>query len=85
LLDDKQDREVIHLKKQYGYPLTILQFEKNISMPQKIELNKMLLHNNVKDRKVVVVSIVGAFRKGKTVFLNYCLRYLYANVCGFSF
>lgn len=33
----------------------------------------------MKDRKVVVVSIVGAFRKGKSFFLDYCLRFLYGN------
>ena len=43
-------------------------------------LNKMLLNDEVKDRKIVVVSIVGAFRKGKSFLLDYFLRYMYTNV-----
>lgn len=40
----------------------------------------IFLHPDVADRKVVVISIVGALRKGKSFFLNYCLRFMYANV-----
>lgn len=47
--------------------------------------NSTLLHPEVQYRKVVVVSIVGAFRSGKSFFLDYCLRYLYANVSEFIF
>jgi hypothetical protein len=43
-------------------------------------LRKMLEHSDVKNRKVVAFSIIGAYRKGKSFFLNYCLRFLYANV-----
>lgn len=43
-------------------------------------LEKMLLHPEVKDRRIVAVSIIGAFRRGKSFVLNYGLRYLYANV-----
>lgn len=43
-------------------------------------LDEILLHPDVEDRQIVVISIVGAFRKGKSYFLNYCLRFLYANV-----
>lgn len=43
-------------------------------------LEKMLLHPDVKDRKIVAVSIIGAFRRGKSFVLNYGLRFLYANV-----
>ena len=43
-------------------------------------LKEVLLHPDVQNRKVVVLSIVGAYRRGKSFFLNYCLRYLYGNV-----
>lgn len=44
------------------------------------KLDEILLHPEVKDRKIVVVSIVGAFRKGKSFLMDYCLRYMYGNV-----
>jgi hypothetical protein len=43
-------------------------------------IDKLFMHPEVKDRNVVILSIVGAFRKGKSFLLDYCLRYLYANV-----
>lgn len=54
-----------------------LQFNQNTV--QDLFMNPKLI-----DRNVVVFSIVGAFRKGKSFLLNYVLRYLYSNV-SFSF
>ncbi|XP_070497363.1 uncharacterized protein [Chironomus tepperi] len=42
-------------------------------------LKNMFLHADVKNRKIVAFSIIGAYRKGKSFFLDYCLRYLYAH------
>lgn len=42
---------------------------------QNLFLNPLLA-----DRKVVIFSIIGAFRKGKSFLMNYVLRYMYANV-----
>ena len=62
-------------------PITALKFSnENNAILNLTEINKMLNHSKVKDRKIVVFSIVGGFRKGKSFFLDYCLRYLYANV-----
>ena len=44
------------------------------------DLTKVLLDPRVKDNKVVVLSVAGAFRKGKSFLLNFCLRYLQAEV-----
>ncbi|GFX08745.1 atlastin-2 [Trichonephila clavipes] len=41
-------------------------------------LESILLAENVRDKKVVVVSVSGAFRKGKSFLLDFCLRYLNA-------
>ncbi|KAH6923379.1 hypothetical protein HPB50_000506 [Hyalomma asiaticum] len=41
----------------------------------KQELERILLAANVKDKPVAVVSIIGAFRKGKSFLLNFLLRY----------
>jgi hypothetical protein len=43
-------------------------------------LSRVLLHPKVKDRKVVVLSVAGAYRKGKSFLLDFFLRYLYAKV-----
>jgi len=68
-------------KHAFGKPLNILKFtEDGKVLIDSKELERMLLHREVKNRKVVVASIIGAFRKGKSFFLDYCLRYLYANV-----
>uniref|UniRef100_L7M063 GB1/RHD3-type G domain-containing protein n=1 Tax=Rhipicephalus pulchellus TaxID=72859 RepID=L7M063_RHIPC len=40
------------------------------------ELKRILLAPNVKDKPVAVVSIMGAFRQGKSFLLNFLLRYL---------
>lgn len=43
-------------------------------------LSKILLHQEIRDRNVVVIAISGAFRKGKSFLLDYLLRYMYKNV-----
>ncbi|XP_039283438.1 atlastin, partial [Nilaparvata lugens] len=39
-------------------------------------LTTILLHPDVKDRSVVIVSVAGAFRKGKSFILDFFLRYM---------
>lgn len=43
-------------------------------------LKRILEVDNIKDHDVVVVSIAGAFRKGKSFLMNFFLKYLYAQV-----
>lgn len=44
------------------------------------DLTKLILKDNIKNRDVVIVSVAGAFRKGKSFLLDFFLRYLYARV-----
>ncbi|GLH06419.1 Atlastin [Gryllus bimaculatus] len=41
-------------------------------------LQKILLQTSIKDKNVVLVSVAGAFRKGKSFLLDFFLRYLHA-------
>ncbi|CEF71458.1 Atlastin [Strongyloides ratti] len=40
-------------------------------------LNSILKHNAIQNKKIVIVGIAGAFRKGKSFLLNFFLEYLY--------
>ena len=44
------------------------------------DLTRIILQDNIRNRDVVIVSVAGAFRKGKSFLLDFFLRYLYARV-----
>lgn len=70
-----------HVKHLYGKPENILKFLPNNKVENYLEpIERLLQHKDVKNRKIVAFSIIGAYRRGKSFFLDYCLRYLYSNV-----
>lgn len=69
---------------ELGVPLQIICIankEEDGKIIHELELNKenlekIMLHPEVKDRPIVIVSIAGAFRKGKSFLLGFILKYL---------
>lgn len=64
-------------------PIQIVTPVNNTFQLELNELKHILEADEIKDRHVVVVSIAGAFRKGKSFLLNFFLKYLYAQVRSF--
>lgn len=64
-----------------GEPVQIVSPAKNNSFHLNLNnLRQILETDEIKSRHVVVVSIAGAFRKGKSFLLSLVLRYLDAQV-----
>lgn len=59
------------------HPIQIVKAKGKHSFDLDMEaLKEVLLSEEVIDRKVVVLSVAGAFRKGKSFLLDYLLRFL---------
>lgn len=71
-----------HEQHPYGHSIVFELKENSIESANSNfdKLKEIFGHPEVENRKVVVLSIIGAYRKGKSFFLDYCLRFLYANV-----
>lgn len=70
---------------EIGQPVPIVLAEENHQFVLDEEaLEKILLKDDIKDRNVVVVSVAGAFRKGKSFLLDFFLRYMKATVWHFK-
>ena len=61
-------------------PLQIINVDEEshtINLDEKL-LEKILLAKEIKSNKVMVLTVAGAFRQGKSFFLNFLLKYLKA-------
>lgn len=47
-------------------------------------LESILLRDDIKDLPIAIVSVAGAFRKGKSFLLDFFIRYLTAGVSSFD-
>ncbi|XP_031629339.1 atlastin-like [Contarinia nasturtii] len=62
--------------------IQIITRKNNVFQLQLGDLKRILENDVIKDRYVVVVSIAGAFRKGKSFLMNIFIKYLNANYKG---
>ncbi|PSN43385.1 Atlastin [Blattella germanica] len=64
-----------------GHPVQIVFTKEDHSFELDEEaLESILLQDHIKDKNVVVVSVAGAFRKGKSFLLDFFLRYMVTQV-----
>lgn len=80
LLDEEEEEEVV-----IG-PVQIVvadEDEHEFSLAEQA-LERLLLQEHICDLNVVVVSVAGAFRKGKSFLLDFMLRYMYKQVWNWS-
>ncbi|XP_033630562.1 atlastin-1-like [Asterias rubens] len=62
---------------QFGEPLQIVSNSEDQGFELKEDvLEQVLLDKRIRDKKVCVLSVAGAFRKGKSFLLDFLLRYL---------
>lgn len=55
--------------------------ENNLITLDETALRNILMQEEIKNKKVCVISITGTFRQGKSFLLNFFLRYLKLKVC----
>jgi hypothetical protein len=78
-IDDEEHQDV-H-SHPFGHPLSLMSFgNEGEIIVNNDGIDEIFMHPDVKDRKIVAVSIIGAFRKGKSFLMDYALRYMYGNV-----
>ena len=71
----------MHSASQPG-PVQIVVSEDHLFKLDEEALKQILLSDEVANRPVVVISVAGAFRKGKSFLLDFFLRYLnHREVC----
>lgn len=79
--DDLDEEPLLDEVEAYGPIQIVIADEDNHEFSLDEEaLERLLLQEHVRDLNVVVVSVAGAFRKGKSFLLDFMLRYMYNQV-----
>lgn len=68
------------LNHPFGEAKNAIKFLNNQIIFEEQQISEILLHPDVKDREVAIFAIVGSYRRGKSFLMDYCLRFMYANV-----
>ncbi|XP_061582192.1 atlastin-2-like isoform X2 [Cololabis saira] len=79
LLDEEEGEEVCAAR---PLQIVVADEEEHSFRLQEAALEQLLLQDEVQDLHVVVVSVAGAFRKGKSFLLDFMLRYMYKQCPG---
>ncbi|KAG7228561.1 hypothetical protein INR49_007735 [Caranx melampygus] len=72
-----EDEAVIEEEKARPIQIVLANEDEHSFELDAAALEKILLQDHVKDLNVVVVSVAGAFRKGKSFLLDFMLRYMH--------
>ncbi|CAH1977349.1 unnamed protein product [Acanthoscelides obtectus] len=67
------------MTKPHAVPIVVANQDHSFQLDEEA-LKKVLLRDELKDRYVVVVSVAGAFRHGKSFLLDFFLRYMNAKI-----
>ncbi|XP_042282462.1 atlastin-2-like isoform X1 [Thunnus maccoyii] len=76
LLEEEEEEEVVGVARPVQ--IVVADEEEHSFSLQEEALERLLLQEEVQDLNVVVVSVAGAFRKGKSFLLDFMLRYMYS-------
>uniref|UniRef100_A0A1A8R0G4 Atlastin GTPase 2 n=1 Tax=Nothobranchius pienaari TaxID=704102 RepID=A0A1A8R0G4_9TELE len=74
---DEEEEVVLEEEKSRPIQIVLANEENHNFDLDTAALEKILLQDHIKDLNVVVVSVAGAFRKGKSFLLDFMLRYMY--------
>ncbi|XP_077529839.1 uncharacterized protein LOC144142310 isoform X2 [Haemaphysalis longicornis] len=73
----KENEDATTQQAETAQPVEILRITDNHTVELDVEvLRRILLADNVKNKPVVVISVAGGFRKGKSFLLDFFLRYM---------
>ncbi|XP_078261418.1 atlastin-2 isoform X4 [Rhinoraja longicauda] len=72
----------IHMKEARPIQVVLAHEDNHHFDLDEASLERILLQEHIRDLNVVVVSVAGAFRKGKSFLLDFMLRYMYSQEAG---